>query len=106
MERQKQANFCVVQDCRLPRGVFLDAIRAKWRIDGDGNRSGEKNPGVRYEESSRSRQHHRYAPACRHSTPRQLRGAPVPSGVELAERKRRTAFASLTILGGPGGGTL
>ena len=56
-ERQQHANFRIVQDCRLPRGVLFDAVGAKRRVNGDGNRSGEENASVREEERARSRQH-------------------------------------------------
>src|SRR5258708_13004588 len=80
-------------------GIFCDGVGAKGGINWDGNRSREKNPSVRDEESPRSRQHHRYAPACGYSTPRQLRGAAVPSGVELAKGQRKAAFPGFAIFG-------
>ena len=83
----------------MPRGIFLDAVGAKRGIDGDGNRSGEKNPRIGYEEGARSRQHERHASAGGHTTPGQLRGAAVSSGIELAEGQRTAAFPGITVVG-------
>src|SRR5207302_1833435 len=91
----------IVQDRRLPCGIFLDAVGAKGGIDGDGNRSGEKNPRIGYEEGARSRQHQRDASAGGHTTPRQLRGAAVSGGIELAKGQRTAAFPGITVLGDP-----
>jgi len=98
-KRQQQTNFRIVQDRRLPRGVFLDAVGAKWWIDRDRNGSGEKYPGVRYEEGARSRQHQRHASARGHATPRQLRGRAVSGGVQVTKGQRKAAFPALVILG-------
>ncbi len=96
-ERQEQTNFRIVQDGGLPRGVLLDAVGAKRRVDGDRNRSGEKNPRVRHEESARSRQHQRNASARGYATPRQLRGAPVSRGVKIGKGQRKAALSVITI---------
>ena len=97
-KRQQHANFRIVHDCRLPCGVLFDAVGAKWRVNGDGNRSGEKNSCIGYEEGPRRRKHQRDAPACGHATPRQLRCAAVPRGVKLAEGERIAALPGVAIL--------
>ena len=83
----------------MPRGVFLDAVGAKWRINRDRNCTREKNSRVRHEEGPRSRQHQRHASAGRYATARQLRGAAVPGGVELAKGERKAVFPGFAIFG-------
>ena len=82
----------------MPFGVFLDAVRAKRRIDRYRHRTGQKNSRVGNEECARSRQHQRHAASCRHSSPRQFFGKPFGRGIQLGEGQREFFLSVRTIL--------
>ena len=84
-EGQQQADFGVFQNGGLAGGVFFDAIGAKGRIDGDGNRAGEKNSGVRDKKFTRGGKHQRDAAACWDAAAGEFCGAALSGGIELAE---------------------
>ena len=88
-KRQQQTSLGVVQNARLPLGIFLDAVGAERRINRHGNCAGKQNSRVGNEKLARRWEHHRHAPACTHSAARQLRSALLRGGIELAESKRK-----------------
>ena len=96
-ERQQQTNFRIVQDRRLSRGVFLDAVCPEGRINRNGDRTGKEDSRVGDEKRARRRQHQCDAPARRDAAARQLRCTPLTRGIELAEGQREAAFLPIGI---------
>ncbi len=96
-KRQQQTNFRIVQDRRLPSGVFLDTVCPEGRINGNGDRTGKEDSRVGDEERARRRQHQCDAPARRDATARQLRCTALTRGIELAEGQREAAFLPIGI---------
>ena len=96
-ERQQQTNFRIVQDLRLPRGVFLDAVCPEGRINGNGDRTGKEDSRVGDKKRARRGQHQGDAPARRDAAARQLRCAALTRGIELAEGQREAAFLPIGI---------
>ena len=58
-ERDQESRFRVAQDVRLPRRVFRDAVRAKWRINRHGNSARQQDSRERVEKFRARRQHDR-----------------------------------------------
>jgi hypothetical protein len=96
---QQQAHFCVVQDRRLPRSVFLDPVRAKWRINRHRNRAGQENAGVGNKKRPRGGKHQRHAPPRGYAPAREFGRTTLPGSIELAKSQRDAAFLDLGILG-------
>ncbi len=84
----------------MPFGILLDAIRAKWRVNGYRHRSCQQDTRIADEKlPRRRRQHQRNAPARGHTAPPQFLRALLRRRIEFAKSQCELVLAAFIVFG-------